>query len=48
MPPEPLADVLLLAVQDIPGRADPGTTTRYARVVDKALNNPAAAIPDPA
>jgi site-specific recombinase XerD len=35
----------LRAVQDLLGHADPRTTARYARVVDKALNNPAAAVP---
>ncbi len=35
----------LRAVQDMLGHADPRTTARYARVVDKALNNPAAAVP---
>ena len=34
----------LRAVQDLLGHADPRTTARYARVVDKALNNPAAAV----
>jgi len=35
----------LRAVQDLLGHADPRTTARYARIVDKALNNPAAAVP---
>jgi integrase/recombinase XerD len=35
----------LRAVQDLLGHVDPRTTARYARVVDKALNNPAAAVP---
>jgi site-specific recombinase XerD len=35
----------LRAVQDLLGHADPRTTARYARVIDKALNNPAAAVP---
>jgi site-specific recombinase XerD len=35
----------LRAVQDLLGHADPRTTARYARVVDKARNNPAAAVP---
>jgi site-specific recombinase XerD len=35
----------LRAVQDLLGHADPRTTARYARVVDKALNNTAAAVP---
>jgi site-specific recombinase XerD len=35
----------LRAVQDLLGHADPRTTARYARVVDKALNNPAEAVP---
>jgi integrase/recombinase XerD len=35
----------LRAVQDMLGHADPRTTARYARVIDKALNNPAAAVP---
>lgn len=35
----------LRAVQELLGHADPRTTARYARVVDKALNNPAAAVP---
>jgi integrase len=35
----------LRAVQDLLGHADPRTTARYARVFDKALNNPAAAVP---
>ncbi len=35
----------LRAVKDLLGHADPRTTARYARVVDKALNNPAAAVP---
>jgi hypothetical protein len=32
-------------MQDLLGHADPRTTARYARVVDKARNNPAAAVP---
>ncbi|MBV9324844.1 MAG: tyrosine-type recombinase/integrase [Chloroflexi bacterium] len=35
----------LRAVQEMLGHADPRTTARYARVVDKALDNPAAAVP---
>jgi site-specific recombinase XerD len=35
----------LRAVQDLLGHADPRTTARYARVVDKARTNPAAAVP---
>ena len=35
----------LRAVQELLGHADPRTTARYARIVDKALNNPAAAVP---
>lgn len=35
----------LRAVQDLLGHADPRTSARYAHVVDKALNNPAAAVP---
>jgi integrase/recombinase XerD len=35
----------LRAVQDLLGHADPRTTARCARGVDKALNNPAAAVP---
>jgi hypothetical protein len=35
----------LRAVQDLLGHADPRTTAHYSRVVDGALNNPAAAVP---
>jgi len=35
----------LCAVQDLLGHADPRTSARYARVVDKARMNPAAAVP---
>ena len=32
-------------VEDLLGHADPRTTARYARVVDTARANPAAAVP---
>jgi len=35
----------LRAVQEMLGHADPKTTGRYAHVVDRAQNNPAAAVP---
>jgi site-specific recombinase XerD len=35
----------LRAVQELLGHADPRTTARYARVVDRAEHNPAAAVP---
>jgi integrase len=35
----------LRAVRDLLGHADPRTTARYARVVDKPRSNPAAAVP---
>jgi integrase/recombinase XerD len=35
----------LRAAQDLLGHADPRTTACFARVVDKALNNPPAAVP---
>lgn len=35
----------LRAVQEMLGHADPKTTARYAHVVDRAQNNPAAAVP---
>jgi len=36
---------MLRAVQDLLGDANPRTTARYARLVDKTRNNPAAAVP---
>jgi integrase len=35
----------LRAVQDLLGHADRRATGRYARVADKALNNPATEVP---
>jgi len=35
----------LRAVQEVLGHADPKTTSKYARVVDRARNNPALAVP---
>jgi hypothetical protein len=35
----------LRAVPDLLGNVDPRTTNRYARVADKAADNPAAAVP---
>jgi len=35
----------LRAVQDMLGHADPKTTSKYARVVDRAKSNPALTVP---
>lgn len=35
----------LRAVQEMLGHADPKTTSKYARIVDRAKNNPALAVP---